>query len=216
MHIPDGFLDTKTWAAAAVLSAGALSYSLKKTREQLTDRQVPTLGVMAAFVFAAQMINFPIAGGTSGHLLGAALATALLGPFSASIVLTSVLAIQCFVFLDGGLTVLGANIFNMGVVGVWTSVAIYGLFKKYTKSPAGIAVVAFLASWTSVMMAALAVALELAVSGTVPLSVALPAMLGVHALIGIGEGLITAVVVLVVLNAGYCPNGLKKGEACYE
>ncbi|ABO51077.1 cobalamin (vitamin B12) biosynthesis CbiM protein [Desulforamulus reducens MI-1] len=216
MHIPDGFLDVKTWVTASTLSIGALGYSVKKTRQQLSDRQIPQLGVMAAFIFAAQMINFPIAGGTSGHLLGAALATTLLGPWSASIVLATVLIIQCFVFLDGGITALGANIFNMAVLGVIIAWAFNVAIKGIIKGNLGLGLASFAAAWFSVMGAALMTTLELAVSGTVPFNVALPAMLGVHAIIGVGEGLITAVVVLTVLNMGYQPAWFKKEDICCD
>lgn len=216
MHIPDGFLDVKTWLSATVLSAGALSYSVIKTREELSDRQVPRLGVMASFIFAAQMINFPIAGGTSGHLLGAALATTLLGPWSASIVMATVLIIQCFIFLDGGLTALGANIFNMAVIGVLVSAGTCLLLNKLIKGKTSSLIYVFIASWASVMAASLAATIELAVSGTVPFVVAFPAMMSIHALIGIGEGLISTVVVLAVLKAGYSPNWYKKGEIYCE
>lgn len=107
MHIPDGFLDPKIWVGASALSAGALAAAVSNTRKVLEDRQVPALGVMAAFIFAAQMINFPVAGGTSGHLLGGALAAVLLGPWSAGLILTTVLVIQMLFFYDGGLTALG-------------------------------------------------------------------------------------------------------------
>lgn len=133
MHIPDGFLDTKTWVAADALSVGAIGYSIKKSREELEERQVPKLGIVAAFIFAAQMINFPVAGGTSGHLLGAALAAILMGPWSACLIISTVLVIQCLVFQDGGITALGGNIFNMAVLGVLTAFLTYrvlsGLFK---------------------------------------------------------------------------------------
>lgn len=216
MHIPDGFLDAKTWISTTVLSTGVMSYSIRKTRQELSERQVPRLGVMAAFIFAAQMINFPIAGGTSGHLMGAALATALLGPWSASIVLATVLMVQCFVFQDGGVTALGANILNMSVMGVGISALIFRLSSSLMKGKLGLAITTFIASWFSVMAAAALVVLELALSGTVPAAVALPAMLGVHGLIGIGEGAITTVVVVAVTNMGFFPNWFSKGGICGE
>ena len=203
MHIPDGFLDAKTWVSAAVLSAGAIGYSVRKSREELDDKQVPKLGIMAAFIFAAQMINFPIAGGTSGHLLGAAMATILLGPWNACLVISTVLFIQCLAFQDGGLTALGGNIFNMAVVGVITALIIYQMLSKIFKSTGGRNVSIFLASWLSVFMASLIATVELSISGTVPFAVAFPAMAGWHALIGIGEGLITVVVVNFVEKTGF-------------
>lgn len=189
MHIPDGFLDLKTWGGLAAVSAGTVGWAIARTNKTLGEKQVPVLGVSAAFIFAAQMLNFPVAGGTSGHFLGGALAAILLGPASGILVMTTVLLIQCLVFQDGGLTALGANIFNMGVLAVLTGWGVYALFagKRNLISRVG----AFLAGLVSVVIAASACAIELAFSGTVPLRVALPAMAGVHVLIGIGEGLIT-------------------------
>ncbi|MDA8228796.1 MAG: energy-coupling factor ABC transporter permease [Desulfitobacterium hafniense] len=203
MHIPDGFLDTKTWITTAVLSAGALGYSVKKSREELDEKQVPKLGIMAAFIFAAQMINFPIAGGTSGHLLGAALATVLLGPWNAALIISTVLVIQCFGFQDGGITALGGNIFNMAVVGVIVAFISCKILSSLFKNAAGRNISIFIASWLSVFVAATMASFELAVSGTVPFSVAFPAMAGWHTLIGIGEGLITVVVVNTVTRMGF-------------
>src|SRR5688572_26255752 len=117
MHIPDGFLSSEVAAAVAIPAVAAVAYGLRRAEVELDDRRVPLLGVTAAFVFAAQMLNFPVAGGTSGHFLGAALAAILLGPWLASLVLAVVLVVQAFVFADGGLTALGANVFNMGVIG---------------------------------------------------------------------------------------------------
>lgn len=203
MHIPDGFLDVKTWVTTYAFSAGALSYSVKKSREVLNDRLIPKLGIIAAFIFAAQMVNFPIAGGTSGHLLGAALATILLGPFNGCLIISTVLIIQCIAFQDGGLTALGGNIFNMAVVGVITAYLIYSLLSKILPSSIGRNITVFLASWGSVVMAAFAATVELATSNTVPFSIAFPAMVGIHMLIGIGEGLITVVVVNFVEKVGF-------------
>lgn len=195
MHIPDGFLDTKTWVATAVLSGGAISYSAKKTRELLNERQLPALGIMSAFIFAGQMVNFPVAGGTSGHLLGAALATVLLGPWSASLIIATVLAVQSLFFQDGGITALGANILNMAVLGVGLAHLTHQALSKLKINQY---VAGFVAAWLSVMVAAFAASIELAVSGTIPLGVVLTAMAGWHALIGIGEGIITAVVIAFV------------------
>ena len=198
MHIPDGFLDPKVWAGASAVSAGALAGALAQTRKALEERQVPLLGVMGAFIFAAQMVNFPVAGGTSGHLLGAALAAVLLGPWSAMLIMTAVLVIQMLFFYDGGLTALGANVLNMAVIAPWVAYGTYRLFAGLSRGSTGRGVAVFLASWLSVMAAALACSLELALSGTVPLGVVVPAMMGWHALIGIGEGVITTVAVAFV------------------
>ncbi len=196
MHIPDGFLDAKTWVTTGVLSAGTLAYALRRTRQTLQDRQVPAMGVMAAFIFAAQMVNFPIVGGTSGHLIGAVLAAVTLGPWSASIVMAVILILQSLLFQDGGLTALGANILNMGVIAVFAGYGVYRLLDRYR------AFGLFAASWVSVMLAAAACAVELAVAGTIPLAVVLPAMLFWHAFIGVGEGLITAAVVEILSRSG--------------
>lgn len=195
MHIPDGFLDAKTAISTAVISAGALGYAVKKTKEELSERQVPMMGVMAAFIFAAQMVNFPIAGGTSGHLVGATLASIAFGPWASMLILTSVLLIQGFVFQDGGISALGGNVLLMGVV---ASLIGYAVYKALVGSQANrnrVIISTFLAGWASTFSAALGCTILIVVSGTVPLKVAFPAMAGWHVLIGIGEGLITALVV---------------------
>ncbi len=198
MHIPDGFLDAKTWIALSVASGGFLGYAIKKVSKKIGEKHIPLIGVMSSFIFATQMLNFPVAGGTSGHFMGAALAAILLGPFIGLLVMATVLIIQCLVFQDGGLTALGANIFNMGVVGAVLSYYIYTGIKKMF-GPKGIAVSAFIVGWFAIVLSASICAVELAISKTVPLKVALPAMAGVHSLIGIGEGLIT-VLVLSFIN----------------
>ncbi len=207
MHIPDGFLDAKTWVATTVVGAGALSYSLKKVREKFNERLIPVMGVLAAFIFAAQMINFPIAGGTSGHLLGATLATVLLGPWCSGLIISTVLIIQCLFFNDGGLTALGANILNMAFIG---SLVAYGVYKLVSGKSRFEQAAIFLAAWSSVIAAALVATVELALSGTVPFHVALAAMLSWHFLIGIGEGLITVVVVSYVRGVGLKPTWQQK------
>lgn len=200
MHIPDGFLDAKTWGTAWVLSGGFLSYAVSKTKKVLGERQIPFIGVMAAFIFAAQMVNFPIAGGTSGHLLGAVLAAVMLGPWTASIIMTTVLVLQAFVFMDGGITALGANILNMGVIAPFVGYGTYLLITRIWNGRSGLLAGTFVASWVSVVSAAAACSVELAVSGMAPWHVVLPAMLGWHVLIGIGEALITTAVVGYVLQ----------------
>ena len=200
MHIPDGFVDIPTVAVAGAISLGAVAFSVKKATRELNERTVPLLGVTAAFVFAAQMLNFPVAGGTSGHFLGAMLVAALLGPYAAVIVLTVVLAVQALVMADGGITALGANVLNMGVVGGMGAYLLFlGLKRLLPKSATGYFFSVAIASWFSVVLASVACSFELAISGTVPLSVALPAMTSVHMTIGIGEALITSAVVAAVL-----------------
>jgi cobalt/nickel transport system permease protein len=150
------------------------------------------MGVLAAAIFAGQMLNFSITGGTSGHLLGAAIATILLGPWAAVLVMTSVVSVQALVFQDGGILALGANIFNMAIVGVFVSYAIYTLLQKLLGNKKwGILTSGFVSAWGSIFIASLACALELAISGTSPANIAVPAMGAIHALIGIGEGVIT-------------------------
>jgi len=192
MHIPDGFLSVPVAALGWALLLAAAALALRQTRDRLGERQVPLMGVLAAFVFAAQMINFPVAGGTSGHLIGGALAAILLGPWAAVLVLTSVLAVQGLLFQDGGLLAMGFNAFNMGVIAAFVGYGVYGWARRLLgDTPAGRLAGAALGAWFSVMAAAAATALQLALSGTVALEVALPAMLAVHALIGAGEALIT-------------------------
>jgi len=196
MHIPDGFLDAKTWISLSVVSAGLVCYSAGAINKNIVkdsenEKRIPLMGVMAAFIFAAQMLNFPVAGGTSGHFMGGVLAAVLLGPLTGLLILSAVLIVQCFVFQDGGLTALGANIFNMGLVGSFAGYYIYFAGEKILGRIVPKFASAFIAGWVSIVLAASFCAVELAVSGTVPLGTALPAMAGVHALIGIGEGLVT-------------------------
>ncbi len=199
MHIPDGFINTGTAVVTWAASAGGIGYSVRRLGRELHERQVPLMGVTAAFIFAAQMMNFTVAGGTSGHLLGGALAAILLGPWAASVVLTAVLVVQALLFQDGGLLALGANIFNMAIIGVGVGWLVYnGLRKLLGDKTWASFVSAFAAAWLSVLIASLAAAVELAVSGTSPWGVALPAMGLVHILIGLGEGLITCAVLAFV------------------
>jgi cobalt/nickel transport system permease protein len=202
MHIPDGFLSTPVAVSMYILTAMVLATAVRQTNRHLKESTAPLMGVLAAFIFAAQMMNFPIAGGTSGHLLGGALAAILVGPWAAVLIMATVIGVQGLVFQDGGLAALGANIFNMGIV---TSVVGFGIFKlavgMFRGSRASILAGTFAASWITVMLAALLTATQLAVSGTSPWSVVLPAMLGVHVFIGIGEGLIGVGAVAFVLAA---------------
>ncbi|MDP3184947.1 MAG: energy-coupling factor ABC transporter permease, partial [Anaerolineales bacterium] len=169
MHIPDGFLSTLVSVVFWVVSVIAVAYALRRVGKDLGERQVPLMGVLAAAIFAGQMLNFTVAGGTSGHLLGAALATILLGPWAAVIVLTTVVGIQALIFQDGGLLALGANLFNMAVVGVTVAYFVYTSVQKLARGkPWGIFAGGFAAAWLSVVIASLACALQLALSGTSP------------------------------------------------
>lgn len=200
MHIPDGFLDTKTWVSTAVVSGATVAYAARKVKEELGEKQIPLMGVMAAFIFAAQMINFPVAGGTSGHFVGAALAAIFLGPWAASLLMTTILLVQALLFADGGVTALGANILNMGILAPFSAYWIYTSLKNLISNRAGLLAGAFTAAWFSVFISAAACALELAASGIVQVSLVLPAMAGWHALIGLGEGLITVAVVTFIIK----------------
>ena len=200
MHIPDGFLNPPTIAATCAVSALAVGCAARITNKKISERQVPLMGVTAAFIFAAQMLNFPIFGGTSGHLMGAVLAAILLGPWAATLIMTCVLIVQCLVFQDGGLLALGANVLNMGVIAPFAGYYIYrGVSSLMGGDRRSMLVGGFVGAWASVLLAAIACALELWLSGTLPFQVALPAMAGWHALIGIGEGLITAAAISLVL-----------------
>ncbi len=200
MHIPDGFLAANTWVPAWLVSIGGLGLCLKRTARMLKDKMIPLMGVTAAFIFAAQMLNFPVMGGTSGHLLGGVLAAVLLGPYAGAIVIAVVLAVQCLIFQDGGLTALGANIFNMSFVGAMGGYFLYNIIRKAIGGDKGIILGAAISAWASVVAASSVCAIELAISGTSPLKVALAAMAGVHALIGIGEAIITCLVISFVLK----------------
>lgn len=192
MHIPDGFLSLPVSLAFWLISILLIGSAVRRLEKTLSEREVPLMGVLAAAIFAGQMLNFTVTGGTSGHLLGAALATILLGPYPAMLVMTSVVSVQALLFQDGGLVVMGANLFNMAIVGVWSAYAVFSLVRRLAgKARWGLFAGGFAAAWSSIFLAALACALELALSGTSPANLAVPAMGGIHALIGIGEGLIT-------------------------
>lgn len=190
MHIPDGFLSLIVSIICWAASAAVIGLAISKTNKALGEKQIPLMGVMAAFIFAAQMINFPVAGGTSGHLLGGAMAAIVLGPWAGMLVMTAVIAVQALLFQDGGLVVMGANILNMGLL---TSAVGYGLYRSVSgqsNNKVKLAV-AGVAAWLSVMTGALITSLELWLSGISDLQVVVPAMLWVHAVIGLGEALIT-------------------------
>lgn len=189
LHIPDGFLHVLVSAICWIITAVVLALAVANTRRDLDERLVPMAGIMAAFIFAAQMINFPVAGGTSGHFVGAALAFIVLGPWLGLLAMTAVIAVQALLFQDGGLLVMGANIIVMGIVPGFVAYGIYQLGRGRAWGTR--LALAGAAAWLSVMTAAAVTALLLAFSGTSRLGIVLPAMLGVHALIGIGEALIT-------------------------
>lgn len=202
MHIPDGFLSVPVSILLWVLSIIFIAIALKQVNKTLGERQVPLMGVLAACIFAGQMLNFAVAGGTSGHLLGAALATILLGPWASVLVMTCVVGVQALLFQDGGLLALGGNIFNMAIVGTFVANAAYSLITKLAGGKKwGVFAGGALAAWLSIVLAALSAAIQLAASGTSPANVGIPAMGAVHALIGIGEALITLGALSVIYAA---------------
>jgi len=192
MHLPDGFLSIPVSIVLWVISIIVIGIALRKTNKHLGEKEIPLMGILAAAIFAGQMLNFSVTGGTSGHLLGAALATILLGPWAAILVMTSVVSIQALVFQDGGLIALGANLFNMAVVGVFVSYAVLTVINKVLKNEKkSLFASSVIAAWFSIFIASLGCAIELALSGTSPANIAIPAMASIHALIGAGEALIT-------------------------
>lgn len=203
MHIPDGMLSTPVWMTCSAVGAVAVGGAALQANRKMDERQVPLLGVCGAFVFAAQMLNFPIPGATSGHFVGGALVGVLLGPSAAVVVLASVLLIQCFVFRDGGITALGANVINMGLLGGVLGGAIGSLARR-AKDRRFLPVAAFVAGWLACFLGALACALEIVLSYK-PGAPAAGAILGtmgvVHAFIAIGEGAITAAAVALLQRA---------------
>src|SRR5512140_928027 len=209
MHVPDGFLSLTISVFCWLITIALDGIAISRTNKLLGERQVPLMGVMAAFIFAAQMINFPVAGGTSGHLLGGTLAAITLGPWAAMLVMTSVITVQGLLFQDGGLTVMGANILNMGLL---TCIVGYGFYRAVlTQNRTLKLAVAGVAAWLSVMTGALLTSLDLWLSGTAKLNIVIPAMLGVHALIGLGEAFITVAALAFILRTR--PDLLGEGSA---
>lgn len=203
MHLPDGFLDAKTALLSTGAAAAGVGVALRQVRTSLQPRQTPMLGLAAAFVFAAQMLNFPVAGGTSGHLVGGVLTAVLLGPSAAILVLTCVLLVQCLMFADGGLMALGANVFNMAILSVGGGYFVFKLTKNLIpmEEKRSTVFAAAFAGWFGTVLASISCAGQLALSKSAPWTIAFPAMANVHMLIGVGEGLATGLVVLAVLQA---------------
>ncbi len=193
MHIPPGFLKPQVWAPMAGVSAAGVGYALRQTNRLMDDRRVPVMGVMAAFIFAAQMVNFPVFAGTSGHLVGAALATVILGLWPAMVAMTAVLIVQALLFQDGGLDALGANVFNMAIWGCLITAFVMDVARRL--KPGSFYPAVAISAWLSVFGGAVFCSLELAGSGTSPLVIVLPAMAGIHAVIGVFEGIITIIAV---------------------
>jgi cobalt/nickel transport system permease protein len=198
MHIPDGFLDAKTAIATGMFSITGLSAALRRAGRHVQSRKIPLIGLAAAFIFVAQMLNFPVASGTSGHLLGSTLAAVLLGPSAAIIVMSSVLIVQALIFADGGILALGANIFNMGIVAPLCGYGVYKVLRSLLRGEQGRLVAVGFASWFATVVAAVFCAGELAWSGTASWRAAFPAMAGVHMLTGLGEAAITMLVIAAI------------------
>lgn len=203
MHIPDGFVSGGTAAVTGLVATGAVAYALKQGRDTLDDRQIPLVGVTAAFVFAVQMINFPVGLGTSGHLVGGALAAVLLGPWLAALVLAVVLLVQALAFADGGITALGANVLLMGVVaGVGGGYLFRALARLLPRTPTGFLAAAGATAWLSVVIASIVCSVLITfggVFGAAEFATVLATMVGLHALIGVGEAAITVAAVAAVL-----------------
>ena len=202
MHMPDGLINAPVSIGAGVLVAGAVAVSLKKTKGSLDSQTAPMAGLVAVFIFAAQMINFPVAAGTSGHLMGGALAAILVGPWVAVLVMTVVVGIQALVFADGGLSALGINILNMGIVTVIVGILVFaGLMKVLPKTKSSIVAASAIAAFLSVPASAAAWVFEYALGGTATyeLQTVFISVVGVHLLIGIGEAIITALTVAAIL-----------------
>jgi cobalamin biosynthesis protein CbiM len=202
MHIPDGFIDIPTSAAFGTLALAGTAIALKKAKSEVDDRTAPMAGLTAVFIFAVQMLNFPVAAGTSGHLLGGALAMVLVGPYAASLAITVVLGVQALLFADGGLTALGLNVFNLSVIAVLVSFLVFKLMVKLLpKAKSAIPLAAGIAAFVSVPISASAFTLQYAIggNGTAPVETVFIAMLTTHLLIGIGEAVITMLTVSTIL-----------------
>lgn len=191
MHIPDGFLTNRLAVALDVVSGASILYAARMAKIDYAHRMVPIMGVLGAFVFAAQMLNFPILGGTSGHLIGGSLLAILLGPLAGSLTMATVIIAQALFLQDGGLIALGANIFNIGAVPALSGYAVFRLLRGFSGGRR-LLWAGFLAGWSSLMLSAACCALLMSLSGAIPLRIGLTTMLGYHAIVGIVEGMLTA------------------------
>ncbi|MDI6601654.1 MAG: energy-coupling factor ABC transporter permease [Thermoanaerobacteraceae bacterium] len=198
MHIPDGFVDAKTAITTYTISTAFVTYSMSRAKKTMQDKNIPFMASMASFVFVAQMINFPIIGGTSGHLLGSVLLSYVFGPWVSAVIMTVVISMQAILFGDGGLTALGANVLNMAIAANFIGYFVIILFKNFRVNNTLSLVIA---SWVSVMISALMAAIEISLSGVVDFKIIATSMLFWHAFIGIGEGLLTAFIASAILKA---------------
>jgi cobalt/nickel transport system permease protein len=202
MHIPDGFIDIPTSTAFAALAAVGVGASLKGAAKSLDEKTAPLAGLTATFIFAVQMLNFPVAAGTSGHLFGGVLAAVLVGPYVATLALTVVLLLQALLFADGGLTAAGLNVFNFSIIGVWVGYGVFVLVKKLLpKNKSSITTAAAIAGFISVPAAVLGFVLQYAIgaNSTISVTAVFTGMMSAHVVIGIGEAIITALSVTAVL-----------------
>lgn len=198
MHISDGIIDAPTSAVFGLLAAAGLGFALAKSRAQLDERIAPMAGLVAAFVFALQLINFPILPGVSGHLLGGALAAILVGPWLGSLCVGIVLIVQALLFADGGLTALGLNITNIAIVGTAVGFGVALTLRPLAnRGRQWLIGVAFVSAFVNTVIASLCFVLQYTIGGAAgaSLGVVFVSMIGLHALIGIGEGIITALTV---------------------
>lgn len=202
MHIPDGFIDLPTSLAFTAVSTAAVGVALKQAKNELSEKTAPLAGLTAVFIFAVQMLNFPVAAGTSGHLLGGALAAVLVGPWVATLALTIVLLLQALLFADGGLTALGLNVFNISIIAVWIAYFIFLTLKKLLpKTKFSLIVSSAFAALISVPVSAFGFWVQYAIGGnaTFPLETVLTAMISTHILIGIGEAIITVLTISAIM-----------------
>jgi cobalt/nickel transport system permease protein len=202
VHIPDGFIDPGTSVAAGAVAVAGLAVCVRRTSDSLQEREVPLAGLTAAFVFAVQMLNFPVAAGTSGHLLGGVLAAVLVGPYLGALCVSVVLLVQALLFADGGVTALGLNIVNLALIATFGGYAVFLVLRRLLpRTRTSVVAASGIAAGVSVVLASLGFTLQYAVGGTgsAPVTTVLGAMVGVHVLIGIGEGVITALAVSAVL-----------------
>ncbi len=198
MHIPDGFLSPPVWGTLDIVSGSFLVGALRQVGRRVEERAVPLMGVLAAFVFAAQMINLPIAGGVSGHFLGGALVAILLGPWSGLVLMSTVLIVQCFLLQDGGIAALGANVWNMGILGSFGAYWVARGIRALVRPPRALFWSGFLAAWSTIVISSLSCASMLSLSHVVPWRVSLSLLGGVHAVLGILEGLVTGTVLVSI------------------
>ncbi len=211
MHIPDGFLANRIAVLLNVVSAGSVFFAARRHSYDAAARAIPLMGVLSAFVFAAQLLNFPVFGGTSGHLVGGALLGILLGPIAGFLCMATVVIAQALFMQDGGLVALGANIFNIGAVPVFSGYAVHRLLARERKTGMRAVTAGFAAGWISMMLPAVSCSLQLSISNAIPLAVGLPAMAGYHAIIGIAEGGLTAAVISFLARVR--PELLKEGAS---